>query len=93
MIENFGADVNMKGRLDGWTPLHAACAHDHHNLALKLVSDFGADLSAADNEGNTPLELSKEADKDDLWVRKFHLTPSQIPALMNIHVMFHPTLT
>ncbi len=37
------------------TSLHLACANGHLDTVWTLANDFGADIGASDNSGNTPL--------------------------------------
>ena len=50
-----GADVNVKGGLFNGTPLHHAAYEDHKEVAELLIA-AGADVSAKNNEGRTPLD-------------------------------------
>jgi ankyrin repeat protein len=51
-----GADVNAHNENDHWgtTPLHAA-AHANQAVIAQMLIDHGADLTALDREGRTPM--------------------------------------
>lgn len=69
-----GADVNASGS-NGETPLHVACARLNVN-AVKILLDFGADLTAVDDNGITLAEalgtsISPDSEDDgDTLARK-----------------------
>jgi hypothetical protein len=50
-----GADVNIKTRKEGNTPLHVACAWDHKLVVEELLQNK-AKYTERNNVGNTPLE-------------------------------------
>jgi ankyrin repeat protein len=52
-----GADVNSTTRRYQWTPLHGA-AQRHDVDAVKLLLEFGADVTLKDKELNTPLHFA-----------------------------------
>uniref|UniRef100_A0A1I8H8K3 ANK_REP_REGION domain-containing protein n=1 Tax=Macrostomum lignano TaxID=282301 RepID=A0A1I8H8K3_9PLAT len=43
---------------NGWTPLHRCVYHGQLETAVRLISSFGASLSATDHNGLTPLDLA-----------------------------------
>jgi ankyrin repeat protein len=53
-----GADVNG-GDAQGWRPLHLAAANANLDSIKALVAQ-GAEVSAANNEGKTPLAVATE---------------------------------
>lgn len=57
LILSKGAAVNVIYKLDFSTPLHAACNGDYEQ-AIRLLLNYGADISAINGEGKTPLFLS-----------------------------------
>ena len=42
---------------DKKSPLHQACAGNHHEI-VSLLIDYGADMDAVNDVGNTPLHLA-----------------------------------
>ena len=63
LLEN-GSNPNIgRSDLTGSTPLH--CATKNHNLELvKLLIDYGADVSTKDNAGQTSLQFSTKYEKE-----------------------------
>ncbi|CBZ27339.1 ankyrin/TPR repeat protein [Leishmania mexicana MHOM/GT/2001/U1103] len=61
LIEH-GATVNIAIANDGSTPLHIAVEHADSEC-VRLLCSCGADASAKNEEGKTPLELAKAANK------------------------------
>ena len=54
------AGLNLdQADIHGKTPLHIAVEREHCNLVEILVVDFGVHLSAADNQGCTPLDWAR----------------------------------
>lgn len=53
-----GANPNVKQH-GGWTPLHAAAAHGHRELATLLLSN-GADPRPVSDAGKTPSQMASE---------------------------------
>jgi uncharacterized protein len=53
-----GANPNVKQQ-GGWTPLHAAAAHGHRELAALLLS-HGADPRPVSEAGKTPAQMASE---------------------------------
>lgn len=51
-----GADPNARG-LNGWTPLHSAAWHGGVR-AMPILLDAGAEIEAANDFGDTPLDLT-----------------------------------
>lgn len=49
-----GVDPNCRDE-DEWTPLHAACAQGHRDIAQLLVDDYKADVNVLTKTGTTPL--------------------------------------
>ena len=52
-----GTDVNAKGSMNGWTPLHYAALDSHKEIAELLISK-GADVNAKNYIGETPLIMA-----------------------------------
>ncbi|KAK7992745.1 GDPD-domain-containing protein [Apiospora saccharicola] len=48
-----------------WTPLQLACAEGHLTIAKHLI-DYGAEIDAVDDEGNTVLEMAAERGSIDI---------------------------
>jgi ankyrin repeat protein len=71
-----GANINARTRDDAQTPLHVAAAMGKMKAVEALVG-LGADLTAKDAQGRTPLDLAERAGMTD--VVKF-LTKDSIPA-------------
>jgi uncharacterized protein len=79
---NTGANVNIKNRTDGWSPLMiAALTHQAWSDGtteawgenrsrqidiVRLLIESGADVNATDNEGNTLLSLSRQEEYIDI---------------------------
>ena len=66
---------------DGSTPLHVAVLNESVDLS-RLLTEYGADMLAQDNDGSTPLELALKMGREDLLAHRiWHtveswLTPS-----------------
>lgn len=60
-----GANVNIRDRAVGWTPLHLVACEDHTELA-RLLIEAGADVNARSNDGWTPLHCAAFDDGADL---------------------------
>ena len=56
LIKN-GADVNIKSKSDGYTPLHISAGWNKEIKVTELLVEAGANLDAQDNNGDTPLHL------------------------------------
>ena len=54
-----GANVNAALYLIKWTPLHIAAFHGNETC-VKWLLEHGADATAQDIDGNTPLMLAKQ---------------------------------
>eukprot|EP01091_Cochliopodium_minus_P012671 TRINITY_DN3890_c0_g1_i1.p2 TRINITY_DN3890_c0_g1~~TRINITY_DN3890_c0_g1_i1.p2 ORF type:complete len:223 (-),score=55.31 TRINITY_DN3890_c0_g1_i1:95-763(-) len=68
LLDN-GANVNLKSNSEfpffGGSPLHLVCDNHHTNLdVLRLLLDKGADPNLQDSNGNTPLHLCCENDRE-----------------------------
>ncbi len=62
-----GADVNAAIPETGWTPLHLAAGALEGCVAFRLFAilrEAGADVSARDNKGQTPLDVLRETLED-----------------------------
>lgn len=63
-----GADVNLAGRRDGWTPLMQAAAYGHLEIC-RLLIEKGADVRATkSDDGRTALHLATDADSEEIIV-------------------------
>ncbi len=47
--------------LNNWTPLHYAAAFSRQGLVVQILVRGGADMSIRNSEGQTPLQLAREA--------------------------------
>ena len=70
---NLNVQLNTRGvpwSGGGWTPLHHAVARDHRRVA-SLLLEAGADVSARNDSGRTPLDLAsgyqRHAMRELLW--------------------------
>lgn len=54
-----GADVNIKDKWEGITPLHLAAGDGDMDLAVLLIGK-GAEINVKNKKGKTPLSLAKE---------------------------------
>ncbi len=52
-----GADVNIRTKSEGHTPLHISAGWNKEIKVTQLLVEAGANLDAQDNHGNTPLHL------------------------------------
>ncbi|XP_062506296.1 uncharacterized protein LOC134182871 [Corticium candelabrum] len=64
-VKGSQAEPNGAGIADGLTPLHLSCStilfcHDSHLPIFKLLISSGADLSAVNKRGRTPLQAAEE---------------------------------
>lgn len=57
IMENYEYDINAIGGL-GWTPLHNAAYMDFDESTIRTFLDNGADLSIANDYGETPIFLA-----------------------------------
>ena len=74
-----GANVNMRGEARA-TPLHAAAYYGRGEIAELLIS-YGADINAADDNGNTPLLISHTTPGESNPIRvllKHGVNPNQL---------------
>lgn len=72
-----GADPNACEDHLRYSPLHYAAAHGTRSLA-QLLLDFGANLTAKDFEGQTPLDVAELFDNQrcvDLFKERSSCTP------------------
>ena len=59
-----GADLNVKSKFDGNTPLHEAS--NYHAEMIKILYDNGALLTIKNHDEETPMEYALKNDEDDL---------------------------
>lgn len=57
--EIWGKYLEVKTPNQGFTPLHAACAHGNIEY-VKVLIEVGADIKSKTNKGYTALDLAKE---------------------------------
>ena len=57
LLLDHGANINAKEATTGFTPLHIAARHEHAQCAALLLKR-GADVEAADVDGDTPLHIA-----------------------------------
>ena len=73
-----GADVNVRHREDGTTPLHWACisyraAGDRITRLVRILIDAGADVNAKDRRGSTPLRYAAEFNGVIVYINYQHI--------------------
>ena len=68
MLLKSGADVNAQDRL-GYTPLHWACLNGNV-IGAKNLLDYGAKISAIEENGNTPLHLTRSEEVSKLLLQR-----------------------
>jgi hypothetical protein len=73
-----GADVNVRHRVDGTTPLHWACisyraAGDRITRLVRMLIDAGADVNAKDRRGSTPLRYAAEFNGVIVYINYRHI--------------------
>lgn len=69
LLLDHGADINWTKTPNGWrSAICCACAYNHIDIAELLLLDYGADVNARNNVGDTPLMivLSNRPDSKDL---------------------------
>ncbi|XP_074662229.1 protein phosphatase 1 regulatory subunit 27-like [Tubulanus polymorphus] len=80
LLVGHGADVNKQDE-DTWSPLHAACAEGHIEIAKYLLK-MGASKDSVTDEGERPIDLvdsenysliSLLLDKSESWKDDYHL--------------------
>ena len=78
LVKECGCSPHTKGRV-GRTLLHNACDGGNVDVARKLVTEYGADVNARDNEDNTPLNLaarfSGKMELIDMLVKEYGCSP------------------
>lgn len=60
---DLGANVNLKDKRNGFSPLHFAVLHRDLETIQKLI-DAGADINSVDNENRKPLDMLNISPKD-----------------------------
>jgi ankyrin repeat protein len=56
----------------GYSLLHAAASYNHHDLAEKLVHDFGVDVNIKDEDGESPLFSTDTVEAARFLVENLH---------------------
>lgn len=64
LLDKSDIDINVRDKQE-WTPLHHACVREK-TLAVKTLIERGADLTAVDSEGYTPLHRAMAERSDDV---------------------------
>jgi Ankyrin repeats (3 copies) len=59
LLRHSGADSHVRGGARMWTPLHSAAYYGNLEIVKKLI-EYGADISAEDLDGCTPLFIASE---------------------------------
>ena len=62
-----GAKINVKDDGNN-TPLHKACERNSTLKVVELLVDRGASLTAANNNGETPLDMAIKNDKKSIVI-------------------------
>lgn len=88
LLLHHGARIN-KQDVDSWTPLHAAVANGHHQIAAYLLSK-GADRQLLTDEGETALDLVDPEDtKMSELLTAEKLTPTDLSTLQQFDMAYN----
>jgi ankyrin repeat protein len=60
--ENPGFNIN-ENIVGGWTPLHFASFHGHHEVVTELLAHPRINVNCKDNYGSTPFQLCSEYER------------------------------
>jgi len=65
LLLEHGADVNVRTKDDGWTPLHQV-SYAGVPEVVRLLLDHGADVEAKNNDGKTALQCASGRRRDEI---------------------------
>lgn len=71
--------IDIRTKVDDWTPLHFACKEGHRHVAEYLIQQAGADAQARNSFGYVPLHMACTLDRC-LDVAKYLIEECRVPS-------------
>ena len=60
LVKGYGGNLGQRDRISSSTPLHIACGSLNDLAIIQILIEGGADLSSLNDEGLTPLQVSRQ---------------------------------